>query len=246
MATIPVASDRKLLRLGTLSVSFGLFCGSVRRREQSLHVPLAGRSSAELEGGKRCRQREAHADLTFHRLECSRSFRFAVVEMPLSVELSVDKRAAIFLPPPMAADDMTVRLKKSIRVRTGRLLALAYLLCVLAPGAALAVGSPAPCFLDATANAVIVKAGGAAAVHNMHETGSQLHGGMHANGGHAHHHHDGKASSGPCCAMLCLSAIPADLPSFAKPPLPMSLPAAADFRPLRSEVPPLLDRPPIA
>jgi hypothetical protein len=141
---------------------------------------------------------------------------------------------------------MLTRLTNSIRIRTGRLLALVYLLCVLAPAAALAVGNPAPCFPAEADSAGMMGADEAGLAHYMHEAGSHDHAGMHADSGHNHHHHDGKTSPGPCCAMLCLSAIPADLPSIAKPLRPIALLVAMDFRPLASEPPPPLYRPPIA
>ena len=45
---------------------------------------------------------------------------------------------------------MLLRLTRSMRIRVGRIIALAYLFCVLAPAASLAWGSgPAPCLDDA-------------------------------------------------------------------------------------------------
>jgi hypothetical protein len=63
---------------------------------------------------------------------------------------------------------------------------------------------------------------------------------------HAKHQHDGKTSHGPCCAMLCVSAIAADLPAVAKPSPPISLCVSENFQRLPGEAPPLLYRPPIA
>lgn len=138
---------------------------------------------------------------------------------------------------------MLARLPNSIRIRAGRLLALVYLLCVLAPATALALGDLAPC-LQAEASAVQTDTNSVASLH-IHDAGSHDHGGRHVNDGHAHHHH-GKTSSGPCCAMLCLSAVPAELPSIVKPSQPVSVLVSVSFRPLRGEAPPLLYRPPIA
>jgi hypothetical protein len=67
----------------------------------------------------------------------------------------------------------------------------------------------------------------------------------HAMPGHAEHQHDGKGSPGPCCAMLCVSAIAADLPAVAKPVPPISPCVSETFQPLPGEAPPLLYRPPI-
>ena len=97
----------------------------------------------------------------------------------------------------------------------------------------------------------------AAGMAEMHGAGSSHdHGAMHA---HHHadagdappvHHHDGNThgskAPGPCCAMLCVTALPADLPLMVKPSQPMSLCAAAIERSLPGNAPPLLFRPPIA
>ncbi|HEV2154275.1 hypothetical protein [Bradyrhizobium sp.] len=147
---------------------------------------------------------------------------------------------------------MFLQLRRSMRIRVGRIIALAYLFCVLAPAAALAWGSgPAPCLDDAIlADLVPVH-------HQMaadHTHGDMSHG--HA-GPHAHlqtaaqdvpasHHHDGKGKAGPCCAMMCVSALPADLPSVAKPLQPISACAPEIVVSLHSAAPPQRYRPPIA
>jgi hypothetical protein len=69
---------------------------------------------------------------------------------------------------------------------------------------------------------------------------------MEADGDHGRQYHDGKTSPVPCCAMLRLSAIAADLPSPAKLFRPLSRLVAMGFGPLADETPPLLSRPPIA
>src|SRR5512139_2602752 len=116
---------------------------------------------------------------------------------------------------------MFLRLTKAKRIRLGWLVALAYLFCVLAPAAVLAAGDAAPCLTDELPRAV----------SSRHQaTGQHMHDGraMHDDAGmHAHHrmaaqdapapqHHDGKGSPGPCCAMMCVTALPADLPDIAK------------------------------
>jgi hypothetical protein len=137
---------------------------------------------------------------------------------------------------------MFVRLTRRKRARAGWFVALLYLLCVVAPGAALALGSPAACVpaeITPTAHEHVHGAGA-----------SHAHSGMHADhrpdAGHAGHSHDGKISPGPCCAMLCLSAMPADLPAIAKPAQPTSVCVTANYRRLPGKAPPLLYRPPIA
>ena len=140
---------------------------------------------------------------------------------------------------------MFVRLTKSARLRSGWLVALLYLFCVLAPGAALALGDAASCLTIETP-----------AVAHDHEAVLPA---------HAHHRPRqltmrmmttrpvtpdiGMATNGapdPCCAMLCVSAIAADPPSVARPVPPISLCVSEDFQRLPGEAPPLLYRPPIA
>ncbi|WP_456814522.1 MULTISPECIES: hypothetical protein [unclassified Bradyrhizobium] len=62
----------------------------------------------------------------------------------------------------------------------------------------------------------------------------------------AKHSHDGKNAPGPCCALMCVSALPADLPFVAGPLHPISTRLAEACQGLRSEAPPRLYRPPIA
>ena len=141
---------------------------------------------------------------------------------------------------------MYVRLTRPVRAKAGWFVALLYLFCVLAPGAALALGDAASCLVH--------QSGMAAAAHMHAATASHEHGEIHqhrADTGdapqeHTKHRHDGKTSSGPCCAMLCLSAIAADLPAIAKPVQPISLCVSENFQRLPGKAPPLLYRPPIA
>ena len=46
--------------------------------------------------------------------------------------------------------------------------------------------------------------------------------------------------------MLCLSAIPANLPDIANPPQPISVRISESYQRLPGKAPPLLYRPPIA
>ena len=140
---------------------------------------------------------------------------------------------------------MHLRWKSSFRVRSGWFLGLAYLFCVLAPGAALALGSgPAPCLEN---QAPLISA---PMTHQHGGKSPHDHGGM-----HAHHHsdagssgqgHHGKTSPGPCCAMMCATALPASLPMIATPLLLISICASDPVRQSEGKVPPLLYRPPIA
>lgn len=151
-----------------------------------------------------------------------------------------------------ASRRMLLRLTRSMRIRVGRFIALAYLFCVLAPAASLARGSgPAPCLDDA----LLADLG---PVHHQIQAGHTHDGASHDHAGaHAHHqaaaqdapvpdHHDGKGTPGPCCAMMCVSALPADLPSVAKPLQPVSACSPEIVASLHSAAPPLHYRPPIA
>lgn len=147
---------------------------------------------------------------------------------------------------------MFVRLTGSVRVKAGWFAALLYLFCVLAPGAALALGDAAACLMT--------EIGTTAAAHQhdhaqpAHTAGSahQHHDAHHhADAGntapdHARHQHDGKGPPGPCCAMLCVSAITADLPAIVKPLQPVSVCVSENSQRLLGEAPPLRYRPPIA
>jgi hypothetical protein len=147
---------------------------------------------------------------------------------------------------------MLLQLTRSMRMRVGRLVALAYLFCVLAPAAALAWGNgSAPCLDDVLIADLVLTQHQAPTAH-MHGDSSHDHAGL-----HAHHqsaaqdapspfHHDGKGKVGPCCAMMCVSALPADLPSVASPVQPISACAPEIVMSLHGEAPPRLYRPPIA
>ncbi|WP_409363154.1 hypothetical protein [Bradyrhizobium liaoningense] len=139
-----------------------------------------------------------------------------------------------------------------MRIRVGRLVALAYLFCVLAPAAALALGTgPAPC-LDDALPADLVPAQHQMQAGHIHDGGSHDHAAPHAHHQIAaqdaptSHHHDGKGAGGPCCGMMCVSALPADLPVVAKPLLPVSACTPEIVASLHSAAPPLHYRPPIA
>jgi hypothetical protein len=151
---------------------------------------------------------------------------------------------------------MSLRLRRQVRVMAGWLVAMAYLLCVAAPAMALGHGGYAPCFADEMPVAIVAPAqDDAAAMTAMHGGGS-----IHDHDHHAHHHmadgaagHDGTAHHhtsgnlpGPCCAMLCISALPAELPALAAPSQPASVCVLEAERSAPDNTPPLLYRPPIA
>lgn len=142
---------------------------------------------------------------------------------------------------------MLLRLTRSVRIRVGRIIALAYLFCVLAPAASLAWGSAAPCLGDDALGDLVPAHHHMAASHGdvPHEhagTSSQTA----AKDAPLPNHHDGKGTVGPCCAMMCVSALPADLPSVATPVQPMSTCTPEIVPSLHSAAPPQHYRPPIA
>jgi hypothetical protein len=150
-------------------------------------------------------------------------------------------------------DGMILRGTRSIRVKASWFMALAYLFCVLAPGAALAFGTgPAPCLaeqLPAGSEPMTEMHGGGmthdhAAMHAHHhaDAGSPEHG----HDGKTEHGRDGKTMPGPCCAMMCVTALPADLPVIAKPAQPASICAIDHYREVEGRAPELLYRPPIS
>jgi hypothetical protein len=148
---------------------------------------------------------------------------------------------------------MFVRLTRPVRAKAGWFVALLYLFCVLTPGVALALGDAASCLITElpTPATTHVHDGAqpmhAASAAHQHGEAHQHHadaGG--ATHDHAKHQHDGKNSHGPCCAMLCVSAIAANPPAVAMPSPPISLCVSENFQRLPGEAPPLLYRPPIA
>ena len=138
----------------------------------------------------------------------------------------------------------------------GWLVAIAYLSCMLAPAAALAWGNgPAPCLAEGFVHEMTLANLVPAHQHLQagHEQASPHdHAAIHADHHGAvpdqsdPHHHDDKGKQGPCCAMMCVSALPSDLPDVSKPALPTSACAPELVARLSGETPPLLDRPPIA
>ncbi|MGY4225180.1 hypothetical protein ACVMIH_002541 [Bradyrhizobium sp. USDA 4503] len=150
---------------------------------------------------------------------------------------------------------MLVRLTRSGRLRAGCSIILAYLFCVLAPSFALAFGAPFPCLTDEVQPVAAAHVHAASMAHAeavTHDHAAHDLGGMHMQ--HAaddaappvKHSHDGKSSPGPCCALMCVSALPADLPFVAAPLHPIATRLSEAYQSLRSEAPPRLYRPPIA
>jgi hypothetical protein len=123
---------------------------------------------------------------------------------------------------------MFVRLTRAMRLKAGWLLALVYLLCVLAPGPSI--------------------------VHGLGEGKTQHASDGHsyrdiayladetpdpANGQH-------DAPGAQCCGMVCLSALPTIIVDIVKPTAPTSICASENYRSVVDNAPPRLYRPPIA
>lgn len=149
---------------------------------------------------------------------------------------------------------MLFRLSRSVRIKAGWLVALAYLFCVVAPSGALALGISAPCLSDDAVPAALVPvhyepshmhAEGAAHQHASDHAQADDHHHAAAQDAPAGHHHGGKGKPGPCCATMCVTALPADLPSIAKPVQPISTCAPEIAVRVHSEAPARLYRPPI-
>ena len=142
----------------------------------------------------------------------------------------------------------------------GRLLALAYLFCALAPAMSFAVADgarAAPCLTEDEHGMGIVHVHGGVAKH-VHEDGrTQDHSSpaVAPDGGQAaapaadsdslplDHH---KSSGGKCCGMACVNALPATVAEFVRPIAPRSICHFTDYRAVADNGPPQLYRPPIA
>lgn len=165
---------------------------------------------------------------------------------------------------------MLVRLTRKKRLRAGWLVALVYLLCVLAPTISYAlpgVHAPAPCLTDEN------HVPGMVHVHSesrhQHDDG-QIHDHAAAQA-HVHdlaalqaHSGDGDnsmsaasdsktapekrshTSSGQCCGLMCVTAIPAKVVDIVKPSAPTALCDVERHRNVADNAPRRLYRPPIA
>lgn len=154
---------------------------------------------------------------------------------------------------------MLVRLTKANRFKAAWLIALAYMLCVLAPGVSSAF---AFCALPTTAAHLASDDHGHGDAPHAHMDGQHEHlrAAMHAD--HAHHQgeakvvaavdhaapqHDHSGMSGAsCCGVICMIAVPAPVMELAKPSAVTTAcesPACRDFA---DTVPPQHYRPPIS
>ena len=161
---------------------------------------------------------------------------------------------------------MLMRLTRPKRLRAGWLIALVYMLCVLAPGVsfAFADGSrAAPCLTDENHGLGIVHVHEYSASQHVHKDG-HVH--EHSSGGKAHVDKSNssdsarsvtdetsdpvtdhqKVSGGQCCGMVYLSALPTKVIDIVKPSTPTSVCDSENYRNVVDNAPPRHYRPPIS
>lgn len=152
---------------------------------------------------------------------------------------------------------MLVRLTKTARLKAGRLVAFAYLLCVLAPSASFAFGDGtrvAPCLTE--------NEHGRSVVH-VHEHAASAHTDGHdqahaTNAPHGHniavevgspsdeHSRKHHKAGGQCCGLMCVTALPAVIADLGQPATPETLCVLATYRNIADSAPPRHYRPPIS
>ena len=155
---------------------------------------------------------------------------------------------------------MLVKLTRTKRLRAGWLVALAYLLCVLAPTISYALPgnhTPAPCLTDND------HVPGMVHVHSesqhVHDDGQiHDHAAAHVHSGGGDHSMsvaaDSKSvpekaphtSGGECCGLMCVTAIPAKVVDIVKPSTPTALCEVEGYRNVADNAPARLFRPPIS
>ena len=158
---------------------------------------------------------------------------------------------------------MFVRLTTAKRLRAGRLVALVYMLCVLAPTLSFALpGSHAvsPCLTDADHVPGMIHVHAEAPAAHLHAEGMHDHAMVHSHTSPS----DGVAlikasaipeqtpskgshsSDGQCCGLMCLSALPAALVEIVTPSVPTASPEVESYREVADNRPSSHYRPPIA
>jgi hypothetical protein len=136
---------------------------------------------------------------------------------------------------------MLMGLTRAAKSRVASAVALLYLLCVLAPAAAFAVGDASRvvnCLTDDNHGLRSVH------VHHQHDSGKAH---VHEDGS-THEHTktpDGKSSDGQCCGLICLSALPASISEVQTPALAAMVAVSADQEDVAGKTPDRLYRPPI-
>jgi len=155
---------------------------------------------------------------------------------------------------------MLSRLTRTKRTTAGRLLALVYLFCVLAPAMSFAFADgarAAPCLTEDEHGMGIVHEHVGAVAQHVHDGHSHDHGSSAVasasddgqtpaatKGSSPLDHH--KSSGGQCCGMVCVSALPATVTEFVAPSAPTSRCGSEIYRNVAGNSPPTLYRPPIS
>jgi hypothetical protein len=159
---------------------------------------------------------------------------------------------------------MLVRLSRSKRLRAGWLIALIYLLCVLAPTISYALPgahSIAPCLTDDNHVPGMVHVHNEMPTKHVHKDGQvHDHAATHSHASSDGDHHpvsmamDGKSdpwkaphsSDGQCCGLMCISALPATLVEIEMPSVPTASKEVERYREVADNGPSSHYRPPIA
>jgi hypothetical protein len=159
---------------------------------------------------------------------------------------------------------MLMSLTRLKRVRAGWIVALIYLLCVLAPTISFALPGSlavAPCLTDASHAPGMVHLHSKMLTQHVHEDGRA----HDHSGAHSHVRTDGDhrstsmalnaksvpekaphSSDGQCCGLMCVTALPATLVNIVKPSAPTALCEVEGYRKVTDNAPPRLYRPPIS
>jgi hypothetical protein len=155
---------------------------------------------------------------------------------------------------------MLTSLTRLKRLRAGWIVALVYLLCVLAPTLSFALpgsGAVTPCLTEAAHGPGVVHVHDDAPAQHVHKDGQ-----VHDHGGAANIGDDralstalnGRSapekaphsSDGQCCGLSCVTALPAALIDLVKPSAPTALCAIEGDRKVTDNAPSRLYRPPIS
>lgn len=159
---------------------------------------------------------------------------------------------------------MLVRLTRTHRVTAGWIVALAYLLCVLAPTMSYALPGEhalAPCLTDESHVPGMVHVHAGAPARHTHADGhvhehSAAH--SHANSGGDHRSMSmalnsrslpdkvPRSADGQCCGLMCVTALPASLIDIVTPSVPTAACEAESYRKVTDKAPSRLYRPPIS
>ncbi|WP_457492168.1 hypothetical protein [Tardiphaga sp. P5_C7] len=157
---------------------------------------------------------------------------------------------------------MLVRLTRVQRLRAGWFVALVYLLCVLAPTISLALPGQhpvAPCLTGESHMTGMVHVNSSTSAHMYGDGHAHDHSVAHASAAHVDgdraltaiddasgSHKVPHSPNGPCCGLMCVSALPAVLTDIVTPSEPTVLRITEGYRVVTDSAPVRLYRPPIS